>query len=151
MHHKLAYYASLIKELKISISTVNYQMPYTRLSGEALTRQKQWCDIKPTSFSCLQTVNSVVAQWCYKNTKSYVSLALNTRLYASQMKISGNSCMLLKESMLITNLNFSLLIKLRTGITISDDKNLDSMGKDLVSQSNWKKGTFDHIYFMVWV
>ena len=44
--------------------------------------------------------------------------------------------MLLKESMLITNLNFSLLIKLRTGITISDDKNLDSMGKDLVSQSN---------------
>ena len=44
--------------------------------------------------------------------------------------------MLLKESMLITNLNFSLLIKLRTGITISDDKTLDSMGKDLVSQSN---------------
>ena len=41
MHHKLAYYASLIKELKISISTVNYQMPYTRLSGKALTRQKQ--------------------------------------------------------------------------------------------------------------
>ena len=44
--------------------------------------------------------------------------------------------MLLKESMLITNLNFSLLIKLRTGITTSDDKTLDSMGKDLVSQSN---------------
>ena len=37
---QLAYYASRIKELKISISTVNYQMPYTRLSGEALTRAK---------------------------------------------------------------------------------------------------------------
>ena len=37
---QLAYYASRIKELKISISTANYQMPYTRLSGEALTRAK---------------------------------------------------------------------------------------------------------------
>ena len=37
---QLAYYASRIKELKISISTVNYQMLYTRLSGEALTRAK---------------------------------------------------------------------------------------------------------------
>ena len=37
---QLAYYASRVKELKISISTVNYQMPYTRLSGEALTRAK---------------------------------------------------------------------------------------------------------------